>query len=44
MTQMLAQGDTFPSMTLKVAGAGELQLPDDLYTPYTILLFYRGHW
>ncbi len=36
--------DTFPSITLSVAGGGTFALPEDVETPYAILLFYRGHW
>jgi len=36
--------DTFPSMTLSLAGGGTLTLPDDISTTYGIVLFYRGHW
>lgn len=36
--------DTFPSLTLNVAGGGTVTLPDDISTPYAIVLFYRGHW
>jgi hypothetical protein len=36
--------DSFPSLTLNVAGGGSVTLPDDISTPYAIVLFYRGHW
>ncbi len=36
--------DSFPSIALSVAGGGTLKLPEDVETPYAILLFYRGHW
>jgi peroxiredoxin len=36
--------DTFPSITLSIAGGGTLTVPDEIETPYAILLFYRGHW
>lgn len=44
MTQKLTSGDTFPELTLKIAGGDTLSLPGDLETPLTIVLFYRGHW
>ncbi len=44
MTGKLAGGDTFPELNLKIAGGGELKLPQDLESPMTIVLFYRGHW
>ena len=36
--------DTFPSVTLSLAGGGTLTLPDEIPTAYAIVLFYRGHW
>jgi len=36
--------DIFPSITLSLAGGGTLTIPDEIETPYAILLFYRGHW
>ena len=36
--------DRFPKLTLALAGGGSLTLPDDLQTPYAVVLFYRGHW
>jgi hypothetical protein len=36
--------DTFPSISLEIAGGGPLRLPEDIETPYAILLFFRGHW
>ena len=44
MTTMLASGDQFPGITLNGADGSQIQLPSDLITPYTIVLFYRGHW
>ena len=44
MADKLNIGDTFPALTLHIAGAGTLNLPADITTPYAILLFYRGHW
>ena len=36
--------DTFPSIQLTMVGGDRVSLPDDIATPYAILLFYRGHW
>ena len=36
--------DTFPSMTLSLSGGGTMALPDDIVTPYAVVLFFRGHW
>jgi peroxiredoxin len=44
MAQKLAGGDKFPSMTLELTGGGQLHLPGDLSSDYTVVLFYRGHW
>ena len=44
MADKLNRGETFPALTLKVAGRSVLTVPNDLMTPYAILLFYRGHW
>ena len=44
MTEKLNIGDTFPALTLNIAGGGALNVPADIATPYAILLFYRGHW
>ena len=44
MSNFLSPGDTFPPISLKIAGGGSISFPDDLETPMTIVLFYRGHW
>ena len=44
MTQKLAQGDTFPSMTLDLVGGGTIELPSGLGSKYGVVVFYRGHW
>ena len=44
MTEKLAGGDTFPELTLDIAGNGQMTLPADIETPFAIVLFYRGHW
>jgi hypothetical protein len=36
--------DTFPQLTLSLVGGDTMTLPDDIDTPYAIVLFYRGHW
>lgn len=36
--------DTFPTIELSLVGGGRLTLPDQIETPYAIVLFYRGHW
>jgi hypothetical protein len=36
--------DTFPSITLSLTGGATLTIPEEIETPYAILLFYRGHW
>ena len=44
MAEKLTGGDQFPSLELKVAGGGTVTLPQDIETPYALVLFYRGHW
>lgn len=44
MSEQLTPGAEFPQLTLNVAGGGQLSLPDDLDSTYTVVLFYRGHW
>ncbi len=44
MTMTLGPGDTFPSMRLSIAGGGAIDLPADLKSGYSVILFYRGHW
>ncbi len=40
----LGPGDPFPELKLQLMDGGACQLPGDLETPFTIVLFYRGHW
>ena len=42
--EKLQQGDRFPSITLNLAGGGQLNLPQDMTGRYAAVLFYRGHW
>ncbi len=44
MASQLELGDTFPDLTLKLPGGEQLSLPQDIDTPYAVVLFYRGHW
>jgi peroxiredoxin len=44
MTNKLTSGNEFPNLSLKVSDGSTLSLPNDLQTPLTIVLFYRGHW
>lgn len=44
MSEKLNLLDMFPSMTLSLVGGGTMALPNDVATPYAIVLFYRGHW
>lgn len=44
MAEKLNLLDTFPPMTLSLAGGATLALPDAIETDYAIVLFYRGHW
>jgi hypothetical protein len=44
MPNFLNPGDYFPSLSLDLADGGAFSFPDDLKTPMTIALFYRGYW
>jgi len=44
MAEKLNLGDAFPSITLNLVGGGTLNLPGDLDSKYSVVLFYRGHW
>ena len=44
MAEKLNLLDTFPNITLSLVGGGTMSLPEDLTSPYAIVLFYRGHW
>ena len=44
MERKLDTGDALPRVTLKLVGGESVTLPDDLETPYGVVLFYRGHW
>ena len=44
MADKLNPGDSFPEITLTTISGSSIQLPADLDTPFTIVLFYRGHW
>ena len=44
MAAQLIPGATFPGLKLQIAGGTEMQLPDDLNSTYSVVLFYRGHW
>ncbi len=44
MAEKLDAGTTFPRMQFTTVGGGALMLPDDIATPYQVVLFYRGHW
>lgn len=44
MKEILNPGEVFPSLSLKIAGGDTVNLPEDLDSNLTIVLFYRGHW
>ncbi|MDK1024238.1 MAG: hypothetical protein QGD92_08410 [Gammaproteobacteria bacterium] len=44
MSLKLNAGDQFPSVRLDIGESDSLTIPDDNSSPYTIVLFYRGHW
>jgi hypothetical protein len=44
MAQELRDGDLFPAMRVQTVAHGELAIPDDLKSRWTVLLYYRGWW
>ena len=44
MVEKFGTGDVFPSLSLKIAGGGTINLPEGLDKPPTVSLFYRGYW
>jgi peroxiredoxin len=44
MSQKLNAGDQFPSVKLNLTDGSSISIPEDNNSPYTIVLFYRGHW
>jgi len=44
MAEKLNAGDPFPQLTLDITDGSKLTLPDDVSTPWAVVLFYRGHW
>ena len=44
MAAKLNSADRFPTLELKLADGGALELPDGLDARYKVILFYRGHW
>ena len=44
VAEKLDVGDQFPSMTLQLVDGGEMNIPNDLQSDYTVVLFYRGDW
>ncbi len=44
MAEKLDAGSTFPATQLKLLDGSRVTIPDDLATPYAVVLMYRGHW
>jgi hypothetical protein len=44
MGAKLGGGEAFPALRLALVGGGEIELPADLKSGYSVILFYRGHW
>lgn len=44
MAAKLDSGELFPRITLDLVDGTTITLPDQLATPYGVLLFYRGYW
>jgi peroxiredoxin len=41
---LLHPSDTFPNITVDIAGAGQISLPGELAGDFGVVLFYRGSW
>ena len=44
MADQVVTGSNFPELMLNIAGGDTVTLPNDIDTPYAVVLFYRGHW
>ena len=44
MAEKLGTGSSFPELTLTLLGGEPFTIPDDLSSPVTVFLVYRGHW
>jgi hypothetical protein len=44
MNNRLDPGTVFPELSLNITGGESIQFPSTSDTPFTIALFYRGHW
>jgi hypothetical protein len=44
MNNKLDPGTVFPELSLNITGGESIQFPSTFDTPFTIALFYRGHW
>ena len=44
MADKLDAGTVFPDMTLQFTDGSTRTLPAELDRPWTLVLFYRGHW
>lgn len=44
MADKLGTGDQFPMLSLTLTDGSTMTLPDDLDSPLTVVLVYRGHW
>ncbi len=44
METQLRSGDQFPSLDLKLVNGGTVRIPEEIQSPYAVLLFHRGHW
>src|ERR1700757_1980696 len=44
LVTLLQPGDSFPMLTMRLAGGGTFELPGDLAGSFGVVLFYRGAW
>lgn len=44
MANPINLGGTFPTLSFSTTDGQSVTLPEDIQTPYAVVLFYRGHW
>jgi hypothetical protein len=44
MAEQLGPGDAFPTYTVRTTDGGMLNIPADLKSEYSVIIFYRGVW
>lgn len=44
MAEKFYTGDSFPNLSLNLAGGKKFSIPQDIDSKFLIAVFYRGHW